>query len=66
MTETEREAFRSTLFSPEAMTHTAKRLEQEYRETGDSIYGADARYPGELLEWTADGYVFIVEKQKDS
>ena len=66
MTEAEREAFRHNLFSSEAMLHTAKRLEQEYSETSDSMYGADPRYPGEVLEWTADGHVFIVEKQKDS
>ncbi len=55
MSEAERETFRAELFTPEKMLQTAKKLEQEYAETGDSSYGTDPRYPDEVLEWTPEG-----------
>jgi hypothetical protein len=64
MSETERETFQATLFTPEKMVQTAQKLAQEYAETNDSIYAADPRYPGEVLEWTPEGQVFIVQKHQ--
>jgi hypothetical protein len=66
MTEAERQVFRETLFSSEATEKTAQKLAQEYAETGDSVFGTAPDYPGEVLEWTFDGKVFIVQKQQGS
>lgn len=63
MSEAERETFQATLFTPEKMVQTAQKLAQEYAETNDSLYAADPRYPGEVLEWTSEGQVYIVQKQ---
>jgi hypothetical protein len=64
MTEAERESFREALFGPEATASTAQKLAREYAETGDSVYGTAPEYPGEILEWTPEGRVFVVQKQQ--
>jgi hypothetical protein len=64
MTEAERQAFREALFSSEATERTAQKLVQEYAETSDSVYGIAPDHPGEVLEWTPDGRVFVVQKQQ--
>jgi hypothetical protein len=64
MSASERESFYQELRAASGTPTPA--LVRAHFDAGVSMYGADPRYPGEIVEHTPDGHIFIVVLEGDS